>query len=244
MRALPRWLDVPLTFFGLVLRAAFALFVLVVLLLVMQWHYKSVPHGDSFYLRGAGWADPGFVDAVRARLQDRDPDSGTKDRAYFLYTHPAFYVHRIGAGNGVVLAWRWYSDGDPADIDDESFRKITIIVPAVPAGAVTRYTLGPAPAPGVAQAYYSQGGSAWTRTACTYRVDAGTVEVEALSARYAVRIRGALTPLLQSAFFAHCKNVIALDESFVGAEMRLDELTPWLGGPGPPERMPYAETFR
>ena len=65
--------------------------------------------------------------------------------------------HRIGPGDGLVLAYRKFMPGDAGVIDDEAFEKLTVWLPGAPPTDRTEYDLSSS---GGALAVYSLGSSA------------------------------------------------------------------------------------
>lgn len=178
--------------------------------------YEAADKEDSFYVVGAQPLDASVLD----RPLDESVVRQGLEPAY------GFTVHRLKPGQGMVLGYRFYSNGHVMAIDDEIYRKLSVWLPAVPSSWPATFDLADS---GKAAVFYSRGGSAWPDNDCSARLSSGTVRVERRGDDYAVAVHGQLVPSVNSA--ARCKPE-SVDREFVAHALRLEQLTPWLGAKG------------
>ncbi|MBK8285376.1 MAG: hypothetical protein IPK97_11130 [Ahniella sp.] len=141
------------------------------------------------------------------------------------------YAHRITAGSGLVLAYRWYTPGSVFTIDDEGFEKLTVWLPDQQAIEASVLDIS---SPSVL-VVYTRGGAAWPKSACSGWLTSGTVRLEEKGSAILVDVSGELRaasgtcpPEVKKVF-----STAALGD--------IERLTPWLGAKG---RHPYDESYR
>src|SRR5574341_1039325 len=133
----------------------------------------SVDKTDSFFVRNATIQDFGHLERVK-ELEDKER---RLESVRFYERVYGVGIHRISSGNGLVLGYRWYSNGELNAIDDEFYKKLTIFIPsdAVESGKV--YDLSNQPV----VVLYSSGGSAWPRSGCHGFIVEGWVVFRSIS---------------------------------------------------------------
>lgn len=188
--------------------------------------YASIDKEDAYIFPDATLVDPNYLDwledVTRSRVQRRED-------------FPV-YAHRIRPGRGSVIAYRSYSNGSLAMIDDESYRKLTLWVPEG-VGEGGRWPIG---GEGGVKAVYTQGGSAWPRSACAGYIVSGHLDVAKELFGYLVTVEGVFQPRGNVVSRKSC-----VERGFHSRfEARLQDvsgLTPWLGKAS---THPYDETYR
>lgn len=147
----------------------------------------------------------------------------------------AVNTHRVKPGEGTVIGWRWYSNGDISSSADEKYKKLTIWMPTdLPSEATVDLT-----DPYQATAVYTSGGSAWPQTACWGHVSPGTLHIEHTGKGVQVQIKGTLD-LSGSQDGGACESE-PVDLTFIAQPLQVRDLSPWLGAPS---GRPYDETYR
>ena len=135
--------------------------------------------------------------------------------------------HRIGAGSGMVMAYRWYSPGRIFIIDDEEFEKVTIELLDTLWTAPQRLTLGVG-APVTVR--YTKGSASWPITACYGTASSGVVEILARRPRrIQVSVVAEIEPVKMMG--RPCESV-RFERKITFRRLPEEELTPWLGTPG------------
>jgi hypothetical protein len=190
--------------------------------------YAAIDKEDRFYLVNAEPADPNYLYSL-----DVDPQKSSLDRERF-----GFAVHRLKRGRGIVISYRFYSNGSIWAIDDETYRKLTVWIPS---GAPQSPMVLDLADRANAVVMFSRGGSAWPRNDCSGYVSSGALRVGHRGGRYVVSVHGELEPRGNSDVFK--KNCVPqpVDLEFEASELSFEQLTPWLGIAG---SYPYAETYR
>lgn len=216
-------------FFRIILLLLCALLALALLAGVAMYVYAAIDKEDRFYVVNAQPVDPDYLhklDQLVEKVGEREE-------------HFGHVAHRLKAGNGFVLGYRSYSNGNVMWIDDEGFHKITIWLPAgAPQGRVdldladrTRVLV-----------LVSQGGSAWPDNACSGHVSAGKLRIDKRGDRYQVNLHGTLAPHGNGPVRPdHC-TPHKVDIAFAANQLQLGQLTPWLGSAEGGH--PYRETYR
>lgn len=186
--------------------------------------YANRDQVGGFYVLDAELRDPTYLDRL-----DQSPGKSDIDREEF-----GFNVHRLKIGRGLVLAHRAFSGGSTA-IDDESYMKLTVWIPAgtLPTGKQKLHTSGQA------LIVYSSGGSAWPRNDCSGYVN-GRIDIVPQGDSLKVKVEGEFQPKGNSTVWDHCKPRSVVLE-FRAAPERFDRLTPWQGGIG--SGHPYDDTY-
>jgi hypothetical protein len=189
--------------------------------------YQSIDREDTFVLKHASLADAEYLNRLAA-MNEQIRHQGTRDGF-------AAASHRLGRGDGTILAYRYYSHGKVTTIDDEVYRKITIWLRDAPESNESAIDLNDR---GRAVLVLSHGGSAWPQSSCSGYATSGTVRVTREGARYRIAIVADVK--MQSRPWDRCRPE-HLDESFEAAQISFEDLTPWLGLQG---EHAYAETYR
>jgi hypothetical protein len=132
--------------------------------------------------------------------------------------------HRLQKGNEVVIAIRESNEGDPHARDDESYRKITIILPSFATGS---YDFGSG-----AHAIATLGSSAWN-LACGAVLKSGKLEIKSadiisIDTEFVCKRPGNKT------------EKIKLKKTYKLSALPFDQLTPWIGLEG---NHRYRETY-
>ncbi|HKY91424.1 MAG TPA: hypothetical protein VJM11_10310 [Nevskiaceae bacterium] len=174
---------------------------------------------DTFVVTGAELASPDYQETAPITAGSTiDP---TEKRFFAVNTH------RVQAGAGTVIGWRWFSNGDLSSDNDESYRKLSLYLPGdLPAKADV--DLADAAA---ATTVYTWGGSAWPQSACWGRVSPGTLHVERNGDAVTVHVKGTLGLSGRTPADAACEKEM-LDLTFTAKPVPLGELTAWLGATG------------
>ncbi len=133
-------------------------------------------------------------------------------------------AHRIKPGTGLVVGYRWYSEGDPGAIDDETYAKVTLWLPD-----------GSLSSPEKVWIAICEGGSAWTEL-----VILGPAKVQHL--QMAAEAEG---HLLADMDITWSPAILDLDRGkrkpldvrdlklrLVLEPLELSEVSPWLGSEG------------
>ena len=201
--------------------AVVAVIGLAALLLGGLFVYNSIDRTDTFVLLDARFENPQFLGPLQERA-DRNEDFHV-------------YAHRLSEGAGVIVGYRFYSNGTTA-IDDEHYRKATLWIPDPPSQPSFDVPFG-----GNAKAVlvFSRGGSAWPEAGCS-GYGTGLARVERHGQRYKIHITASISPAGRTVFPDACK-LEAIDLAFEAYELRHSALTPWLGLRG---KHPYDETYR
>jgi len=121
----------------------------------------------------------------------------------------AHVAHRITPGSGTILLLREYDPGSAMTIDDEGFRKVTLMLPR-PLPESGEITLGPS-----SDVRVIEGGSSWPRAACV------TKSVRAGRVAWLTRWRGTLQLTLELD--------VAMQPVSPGGECARDERIAWSG---------------
>lgn len=149
--------------------------------------------------------------------------------------------HRIVEGEGLVLAYRWYSPGFVFLIDDERYRKLTVWFPSGLEGRSGAVRLGS----GDVVAVYSEGASAWPHRYCYGYLESGTI-------RYARRGDDHIDADIDASAVllwpfpggrGYCAGERETAERYPFKKLSGSRLTPWLGRPRPGDHV-YRETYR
>lgn len=179
---------------------------------------------DGFFVHGAALADPAYLARLDARAGTR---SSTDDSAMGLF------AHRLTAGTGTIVAYRFYSPGSVIAMDDEVFDKLTIwfrsTVPAAGAIAIDDSVV----------VVYTRGGSAWPRSACSGTLESGEITITPKGGRLDVVVAGPITQAgNHNPEWCRLGNIRV---AFTASERSFKSLTPWLGRAGD---HPYDESYR
>jgi hypothetical protein len=192
--------------------------------------YLSMGKTDSFYLENASLDNPRYLYELQDRITKEGPFT-------VLHETPSVYAHRLKRGDGVIFAYRWFSEGSPVVIDDETFQKITIWLPRIPSERISEFDISDRMSVIVV---FTRGGSAWPIRACSGYVNTGQLIIRKKRNRFIVRLNGTLSPLVVRRRGKRCAtNTVA--KEFKATALEYDDLTTWLGKPG---TYPYAETYR
>lgn len=189
--------------------------------LSLYWNREQV---SSFYVSDTEFSDSSYLNKL-----DKNPKKSEIDRDDF-----GFYAHRLKPGRGLVVAQRRFSGGSMA-IDDETYEKVTIWLPA----SAVPSEIQKLRSPDQATVILSSGGSAWPRNDCSGYV-AGVIDMEPKDDRINVKVEGKLEPLGNSEVWDHCQPR-AVMQRFEAKPMRFQDLTPWHGGAGGSH--PYDDTY-
>lgn len=131
------------------------------------------------------------------------------------------HFHRIKSGNGVILAYRRYDQGNRSTLDDEDFEKVTILLPELVSG---KFELGK---DSKVRGYYTAGGSAWVRSVCGGELTQGNVEIlKTDDGELKVRIQS--TVYCEKTDLSEQQSVFIETEQ-VFKEISLNQVTPWIG---------------
>jgi hypothetical protein len=135
-----------------ILKIIGALIALVVLCIGALVVYASIDKTDTFYLRDAELSNHSYLYQVEDRLKKE------QNHCKLLKDSPSVYIHRIKRGKGLILAYRWYSNGKLWIIDDEGFEKLTIwlAMNEIPNESILRFEDSD-----TLIGVYTKGGSAW-----------------------------------------------------------------------------------
>lgn len=210
--------------------------------------YASIDKTDKFYLTDAELLNPNYLYELEDKLRDKEPkyeilpdntyeleDKLTKYKV--LHDNPSVYIHRIKQGKGVVLAYRWYSNGDIFAIDDEKFEKITIWLSNAVLQNNMKVTFGDTSR---IIGVYTKGSSAWPQAACSGYITSGELIINRSVSGYRVNISGQLLPTPSSISGKWCSPQ-KIDKEFIAKKIEHVNITTWLGKPG---KHPYDETYR
>lgn len=191
--------------------------------------YSSADKTDSFFITSAEFDNPKYFATLTREQIDREQ----------LY--PVF-GHRIKAGKGVVIAYRWFSEGSLSTIDDEVYKKLTIWIDQLVFDSSTLINLGNNSNVVV---FYSQGGSAWPGSGFHGYAIRGTIQLTErtgsnLTASVSARLRLSSS---QGDMYGHRDLIPDSTFNFAFSCKKLDpsDMIPWLGCPG--EHV-YDETYR
>lgn len=203
---------------------ALAIVVAVMFVVGLYWNRDRE---STFYLVDAEFVDIGYLDKLQSDLQASDPFR--EDLGF------GFSAHRLTSGQGTVLAYRHFSEGDVLAVDDETYRKLTVwLPPSVSMAAKQSLRI---PEQGIV--LMSSGGSAWPSGDCSGYIN-GVVELTPVGAEIDVRIQGRFEPRGNRNVGHVCKpREFALQ--FQAGPARLQDLRPWQGGAGASN--PYDETY-
>ena len=214
-----------------ILKIIGALIVLVALCIGALVVYASIDKTDTFYLREAELANPSYLYEMEDRLK--------KEQDYYrlLNDNPSVYIHRIKKGTGLILAFRWYSNGKLWIIDDEGFEKLTIWLAM---NAITKETSWRFEDSDKLIGVYTKGGSAWPRNACSGYLRTGTVTIKPIGKVYKVQVNAQLEPqgVRTLGDWGKAQNI---KMEFSTKEIEHKNLTHWLGKASD---HPYKETYR
>lgn len=193
--------------------------------------YSSIDKTDTFYIQEAEFNNPDFLRDLGERLKKDDPTDAFNEI-------PTILIHRIKLGKGLIIGYRWYSNGSTA-IDDERFEKITVWLPVSPSEGVHVYDLSDSSQAIVA---FTHGGSAWPDSACAGHLNLGEMQIVSHDDKYSVTINGILKQEAPgTTLMKHPCDSKSISIDFSAKEIVHDDLTPWLGKAGD---HPYAETYR
>lgn len=174
---------------------------------------------DTFVTPHAALAAPDYQEP--APITPGSTIDPTEKRVFAVNTH------RVQAGTGSVIGWRWFSNGDLSVDNDESYRKLTIYLPGELRATMDVDLADPLAATTV----YTRGASAWPQSACWGRVVAGTLHVERSAEAYEVRVKGTLDLSGTLQGDAVCDHE-AVDLAFTAKPVPVGELNAWLGAAG------------
>ena len=208
-----------------ILVAIVAFVVLTILAIVVALNYRIPDKEDTFYLADAEPLDPEYLYRLDHDLEE------SFDRKQF-----GFGVHRLKPGRGTIFAYRLYSDGVAAVIDDEHYRKLTVWIPSGAPPSRTEFQLHDRTKVVVT---YSEGGSAWPRADCSAYVSRGTLIVVPDGKVYRVAISGESEP--HGNTNTRCASQ-PIQIEFEAESISFGRLTPWLGLAG--DHPYYSETYR
>ncbi|MGY5452555.1 hypothetical protein ACVFI8_16660 [Agarivorans sp. MS3-6] len=216
--------------FKVVLKVVGRVFILLILAIAALEIYASIDKQDTFFLKNAQFSNFDYLTNLDKKLQSKDDLSTLREEMNV-------YVHRLSKGDGFILAYRWYTNGNTMTIDDEGFKKITIWIPGLPTSFPANYEFISGQN---IKAAYTSGGSAWPRAACSGYIESGLMSLNKSGASYTVKIKGKVYPAGSSSFGDYCKEQ-EIDYEFSASELKFSKLSPWLGLEGD---HPYAETYR
>lgn len=189
-------------------------------------YWRSLPKTDRIWIRNADFQS---IDLKKIAEQSKKKEYENPPS----YRELNIYGHRIKAGKGVVIGYRFFHDVLPFVFDDEIYEKVTIWMPELVGGT---YDLSNAGAPKV---YYSKGGAAWPEGECSSDNLAGKISVESIEGSL-VKVGLDLTGECTRHAWKENAKVSFKDIGYYEAK-QLNELTPWLGAQG---EHPYDETYR
>ncbi|HIF51816.1 MAG TPA: hypothetical protein EYQ42_09880 [Thiotrichaceae bacterium] len=192
--------------------------------------YAAIDKTDTFYLKNAQFNNPRYLVDVEKELQKGDSSK-------ILYEKPSVYAHRLKEGTGMVLGYRWYSNGSLLSIDDEGFEKLTIWLSA---NSIKQNKTFQFENSEKVIAVYTHGGSAWPRNACAGYLSTGTVSIRPNGKSYRVEVDGQLEPQGARTLGNWCK-LKPINKVFSAKEIKHEGLTSWLGKKGDHV---YKETYR
>ena len=147
-----------------------AAFVAAFVILAAVIAVSRLPQTDAFFVTSAAFAHPSLYDSIGAFTAS---DSLPKP------VWGTVAAHRINEGEGAVLAYRWFSPGNPVVFDDEQYSKLTIWLPHGIPSERGDMTLSGDSAVGI----YSQGNSPWPWELCFGYVEGGLLTFRALGER-------------------------------------------------------------
>lgn len=214
----------------LILKAVGVLFLILVVVIAGATYYASMDKVDTFYVMGAQFKGYDYLTALDKRLANKGDRLGLREEMNV-------YVHRISQGVGLVVGYRWYSNGDLMSIDDERFKKLTIWLSEFPKEFPIKFNFSDEKK---IKAAYTTGSSAWPRSACSGYIKSGTLVMDGSGSLISVKINGNLIPVASRTHGNYCQEQ-DLDMEFSASEIEFSELTPWMGLAGD---HPYAETYR
>lgn len=193
------------------------------------YHIHS-DRADTFYLLDASLINPKYLSEVEDRLAKID---GHK----VLRETPLVNAHRLKRGDGVIFAYRSFSEGEIQVIDDEHFEKITIWLPEFPSERVSYIDMS-----NRAQVIivYTVGGSAWPESACSGYLNSEQLTIRRKDKQFVVTLEGNLYPIGMAIWSDWC-TLKVIEKEFEATEIGHHELTTWLGNPG---SHPNDETYR
>lgn len=215
--------------FKVILKTVGGLLLLLVLAIAALGIYASIDKRDMFYLKNAEFSNFNYLFDLDKKIENNDEIAALREEVNV-------YVHRLSKGNGLILAYRFYTNGTMA-IDDEGFTKITIWLAKAPESFPATFDFS---SKQNIKAAYTAGGSAWPRHACSGYIESGTVSVREYGSSYIVKIIGTVYPAGSSSVGDYCKQQ-EIDYEFTASQLQFSDLTPWLGLKG---EHPYDETYR
>ena len=104
--------------FKLALKVIGLAFLLIVALFSGLQIYASIGKESNFYTIGAEFSSPDYYSDIEKQYKDNPDDFR------FSRNNPPVYAHRVKAGSGIIIGYRWYSHGDVNTIDDEIYEPI------------------------------------------------------------------------------------------------------------------------
>jgi hypothetical protein len=213
-----------------ILKLSGAFFLLLISAIIALEIYTSIDKLDTFYLKNAQFSNFDYLTSLDKKIENKDDLDSLREKLNV-------YVHRISNGDGIIFAYRWYTNGNTMIIDDEGFKKITIWIAKEPESFPASFKFS---SKQNVKAAYTSGGSAWPRSACSGYIESGTLSINKSGSSYAVKIEGTFGPAGSSSLGDYCKEQ-DINYEFTASELEFFELTPWLGLKGD---HPYAETYR
>ena len=178
------------------------------------------PRSSSFYVERADLQEPGIYTAAEIQHSLTAPDS---DGTEYIPVRG----HRIAPGTARIIAYRWWSPGNPLIIDDEHFEKISIRLPRSTGPASGAFAIGD---PGVVVTY-TDGGSAWPRSACFGEATRGSVRYRSLGGHLLKVTLEAEGELHGMSSRAQCGS-FNISRTLNAKSRNVNTLTPWDGRPG------------
>ena len=189
--------------------------------------YASIDKTDSFFIVGAKLADPDYLRSVHPKIASQRAEMG----------HVGVFAHRLAVGQGAVIGYRKYSNGELSMIDDETYEKITIWLPKGLPTSPIEVRLNDASSAVVLR---SHGGSAWPRHDCTGFVTDGALQITPAGTHYAAKVSGRIGYHYEDSHSKECGSQ-TLEIVIRASKLNFAELTPWLGLEG---KHVYDETYR
>jgi hypothetical protein len=193
--------------------------------------YESIDKIDTFSLRNAELINPTFLYELDSIFKTHKHENSYKERI----ERQSVYIHRIKEGTGLILAYRFYSNGKVSVMDDEFFEKLTIWISDSELKSTSQLILSDR---SKVLAVYTQGGSAWPEMVCSGYINSEDIKVDFGGGGYKVALMGKLSPTGNR---GNSCNPKIINKTFFAKNIEFKNLTTWLGKPG---NHPYQETYR
>lgn len=214
-------------YFKLALKIIGVAFLLLVVSFIGLQVYASIDKESHFYSLGAELSLPDYYSDIEKQYKD-NPDGFR-----FSRDNPPVYAHRVKAGSGIVIGYRWYSNGDVNAIDDETYEKMTILL-----GEQSQFSQEKFKISHNVRVISIRGGAAWPTSACIGELTSGDVAIREIGREIEVTVLGRFIPVPIRISSSYCEEK-QMNMTFVAKGVNVNELSTFQGTPG---EHPYDET--